>query len=189
MNKQRTGVILLLILLLTFLVGYGLAYVVQNKDILTHSKKPAMNISNVERKVQKNTPVIFEKEYQYSAKVIASEFPYKEEINGKNLTEIRRTYSSANGFSVYWQGDALLVHQHVNDWSPGDKNRLRLREYKGMVAVYQGPDKEHDKLLRVTAIRFNTLPLQIQQAIRQGQYEFKDEQALNDALENMDEYI
>lgn len=189
MNKQRTGIVLLLILLLTFLFGYGLAYVVQNQEIFSRAKKPAVTISGIERTVQKDTPVIFEKEYQYSAKVIASEFPYKDNITGKNLTEIRRTYSNANGFTIYWQGETLVVHQRVNDWSPGDKNRLRLKEYRGMVAVYQGPDVEHDKLLRVTAIRFNTLPDQIQQAIQQGQYEFKDEQALNDALENMDEYI
>lgn len=189
MNKQKTGIILLLILLMTFMLGYGLAYLVQNQEIFTRSKKPVIHISNIERTVQKNTPVIFEKEYRNSAKIIASEFPYREAIMGKKLTEIRKTYSNANGFTVYWQGDALMVHQRINDWSPGDKNKLRLKEYRGMVAVYQGPNSEQDKLMRVTAIRFTTLPEQIQKAIREEKYEFKDEQALNDALENMDEYI
>lgn len=189
MNKQRTGFILLLILLFTFMLGYGLAYVAQNKGIWNGSRKPAMNVSNLERRIQKDTAVIFEKEYKRSGKIVVAEFPYKEDIVGKTLTEIRKKYSSSNGFTVYWQDENLMIHQIMEDWSPGDKNKLRLKEYRGMVAVYQGPAKDQDKLLRVTAIKFATLPTQIQQSIREGQYEFKDEQTLNDALENMDEYI
>ena len=82
-----------------------------------------------------------------------------------------------------------MIHQSLDDWSPADKSKLRLKEYRGMIAVYQGPDAENDRLLRITAIRFSTLPKQIQQSISAGKYEFKDEQALNDALENMDEYM
>lgn len=189
MNKQRMGFILLLILLFTFMLGYGLANVAKSNKIWTGSRKPALNIVNIERRIQKDTPVIFEKEYQRSAKVIVSEFPYQEDIIGKTLTEIRKKYSIANGFTIYWQDTNLMIHQSLDDWSPGDKQTLRLKEYRGMVAVYQGYDEKNDGLLRVTAIRFSTLPTQIQQSIREGKYEFKDEQALNDALENMDEYI
>jgi len=189
LNKQRTGFFLLLILLFTFMLGYGLANVAKSNKIWTGSRKPAINIVNIERSVQKDTPVIFEQEYQRSAKVIVSEFPYQADIIGKTLTEIRKKYSITNGFTIYWQDATLMIHQRVNDWSPGDKSKLRLKEYRSMVAVYQGPDEENDGLLRVTAIRFETLPTQIQQSIREGKYEFEDEQALNDALENMDEYI
>lgn len=189
MNKQRTGFILLLILLFTFMLGYGLAYVAQNKGIWYGAKKPAMQISNVERRIQKDTPIIYEREYERSGKVVVSDFPYKEDIIGKNLTEIRKKYSTANGFTISWQEKTLMIHQHMEDWSPSDKNKLRLKEYRGMLAVYQGPTEDNDRLLRVTAIKFKTLPTQIQESIREGQYEFKDEQALNDALENMDEYI
>ncbi len=189
MNKQRTGFVLVLILLLTFMLGYSLANVARSNKIWTGSRKPAINIVNIERRIQKDTPVTFEKEYQRSAKIIISEFPYKDDIIGKTLTEIRKTYTIANGFTIYWQDATLMIHLSVDDWAPGDKQKLRLKEYRGMVAVYQGPDVKSDGLLRVTAIKFSTLPTQIQQSIREGKYEFKDEQALNDALENMDEYI
>ena len=189
MNKQRMGFILLLILLFTFMLGYGLANVAKSNKIWTGSKKPAINIVNIERRIQKDTPVIFEKEYQLSGKVIVSKFPYQEDIIGMTLTEIRKKYSIANGFTIYWQDATLMIHQRLEGWAPEDKSKLRLKEYRGMVAVYQGPDKQNDGLLRVTAIKFVTLPTQIQQSIREGKYEFKDEQALNDALENMDEYI
>lgn len=189
MNKQRMGIILILILLFTFMLGYGLAYVAQNNKNWTGTRKPAMNTVNIERRIQKDTPIIFEREYIQSAKVIVSEFTYKDDIIGKTLTEIRQKYSKANGFTIYWQDTTLMIHQRVDDWSPGDKNKLRLKEYRGMVGVYEGPDARHDRLLKVTVIHFSTLPTQIQQSIREGKYEFKDEQALNDALENMDEYI
>lgn len=189
MNKQRMGFILLLILLFTFMLGYGLAYVAQNTKIWNGSRKPVTNTVNVERRVQKDTPIVFEKEYKRSGKVVVSEFTYKNDIIGKTLKEIRQKYSSTNGFTIYWQDTTLMIQQCLDDWSPGDKGKFRLKEYRGMIAVYQGPDAENDRLLKITAIRFSTLPTQIQQSICAGQYEFKDEQALNDALENMDEYI
>lgn len=189
MQKQKMGFVLLIILLFTFMLGYNLANVVQNKGIGRGTKKPALNIENIERHIKIDTPVIFEKEYQRSEKIIVSEFPYKEDIIGKTITEIRKKYNTANGFTIYWQGENLMIHQKLDDWSPLDKGKLRLKEYHGRVAVYQGTDKENDKLLRVTDIKFATLPTQIQMSIRAGEYEFNDQQALNDALENMDEYI
>lgn len=65
----------------------------------------------------------------------------------------------------------------------------RLKEYQGRVAIYQGPDSSNDKLLRVTNLPMASLPEDIQEKIRQGSYEFTSEEALNDALENFDEYL
>ena len=65
----------------------------------------------------------------------------------------------------------------------------RLKEYHGRVAIYQGPDPDNDKLLRVTNLPVDALPKEVQDKIRTGSYEFTSEEALNDALENFDEYL
>jgi len=189
MQRQRPGLFLVLILLSSFILGYALAYAVQTQNIWNGSRQPAINIAQIEPRISQNTPIIYEREYTRSGKVVISEFSYKEDLIGKTVEEIRAKYSSANGFKIVWQDNTLMIHQRVEDWSQEDKGKLRLKEYRDMVAVYQGPDIKNDKLLRVTAIRFSTLPTRIQAAIRAVQYEFKDEEALNDALENMDEYI
>lgn len=189
MKRQRMGAVLLTILLSSFALGYALAYVVQTQNIWHGSKKPAVHIADLEPRVTKDTPIIYKKEYTLSARVIVSDFTYKDDIIGKSLDQVRDKYSSANGFSIFWQDKTLLIHQKINDWSPEDKAKLRLKEYRSKVAVYRGPNSKNDALFRVTAIAFNTLPIQVQKAIQEGKYEFQDEQALNDALENMDEYI
>jgi len=117
-----------------------------------------------------------------------TDFTDKEQLIGKTLTEIRQQYRAANGFRIFWQNQALIIHQRIDDWSPEDKAKLRLKVYQDWVAVYQGPDGENDTLLRVTGIKYSGLPTQVQQTIRDGKYEFANEQSLNDALENMDEY-
>lgn len=188
-SKQRIGVYLIIILVTSFTMGYGLAYLVQTQNIWPGSKKPAVHITEPIPRITPNTPIVFKKEYILSARVLESEFTGKDNIIGMSLAEVQEKYSPANGFTVSWQDKTLLILQKINDWSPQDKGKTRLKKYREMVAVYRGPDSQNDTLWRVTVIRFYTLPLQMQKDIEEGKYEFKDEQALNDALENMDEYI
>lgn len=188
MKRQRMGIILVTILCFSFIMGYALAYTVQSHKIWSSSRKPALNITVPEALISKDTPVIYEREYTLSNKVLVSEFAYKDDIIGKNRNQIIDKYSPANGFNISWQDQTLLIHQKVNDWSPEDKGKLRFKEYKGMLAVYRGPDASHDVLFKVTSIKYNTLPDYVQTDIKAGKYEFRDEQSLNDALESMDDY-
>ncbi|WP_157609555.1 hypothetical protein [Syntrophomonas zehnderi] len=188
-NKPRIGAYLITILVASFAMGYGLAYLVQTQNIWPNSKKPAVHITEPMPRITENTPILFKKEYILSARVFEAEFTDKNGIIGMSLAQVREKYSPANGFSVSWQDKTLLILQKINDWSPQDKGKTRLKKYREMVAVYRGPDSHNDTLWRVTAIRFDTLPAQIQKGIEDGKYEFMDDQALNDTLENMDEYI
>ncbi len=189
MKRQRVGVVLLAILCSSFILGYALAYMVQTERNFAGFKKPVIHMASLEPRISKDTPIIFEKEYVPSAKILISSFPYREDIIGKTLAQVCEKYSPAQGFTIKWQEETLMIHQKVNDWSPQDKGKLRFKEYRNMIGVFRGPDNKNDSLLKVTRIKFDTLPAQIQQAIRDGQYEFMNEQELNDALENMDEYI
>jgi len=172
--------------------GLGLGYYSLGdplKIIGFKDQKPAVQNQNAEPRIDSATPIILEKEYSRSAKVIITEFENKQDIIGYTLDEIRSKYTIANGFSLSLKDGTLVIHQVINDWSPDDKTKCRLKEYREMVAIYVGPDSQNDSLQKVTAIRFSTLPANIREAIQQGKYEFDTEDAINDALENLDEYF
>lgn len=155
----------------------------------SREQKPAIQNQAAQPRVDIATPIVLEKEYSRSGEVITADFENKEDIIGCTLDEIRSKYTSANGFTINLKEGTLVIHQVVDDWSPQDKAKCRLKEYRDMVAVYTGPDSQNDSLLKVTAIRFSSLPLEIREGIVQGKYEFENEAALNDALENLDEYF
>jgi len=152
-------------------------------------QKPAIQAKSTELKMDAATPVILEKEYLRSHKVLISDFEYKQDIIGNSLEQIQVKYTAANGFSVTFKDGSLVMHQIIDDWTPEDKAKCRIKEYRGMVAIYVGPDANNDSLQRVTAISFSTLPVNIREAIAQGKYEFSNMEATNDALENLDEYF
>jgi hypothetical protein len=171
-------------------LGLGLVISeVLRTDLGNKQQKPAIQVKSAELRLDADTPIVLEKEYLRSHKVIISDFEYKQDIIGNTLEEIKAKYTEANGFVVTFKDDSLLIHQVIDDWSPEDKAKYRLKEFRGMVAIYKGPNSENDSLQRVTAIRFSTLPLDIREAIGKGKYEFANEDAINDALENLDEYF
>jgi hypothetical protein len=177
---------------LWLIASLGLGFVISEvlrTDGENQQQKPAIQAKSAELRVDAETPITLEKEYLRSQKVIISDFEYKKDIIGYTLDEIRTKYTEANGFSVTFKDSNLLIHQTIDDWSPEDKAKYRLKEFRGMIAIYIGPNSENDSLQRVTAIRFLALPLDIREAIAQGKYEFNNEEAINDALENLDEYL
>jgi len=152
-------------------------------------QKPAIQAKSTELKMDAATPVILEKEFLRSQKVVISDFEYKQDIIGNSLEQIQAKYTVANGFSITFKDGSLVIHQKIDDWTPEDKAKCRIKQYRGMVAIYAGPDANSDSLQRVTAINFSTLPVKIREAIEQGKYEFSNMEAINDALENLDEYF
>lgn len=155
---------------------------------LSQEKKPVLEISYKEKTVTADTPIVYEREYTKCGHTVISEFEHNMDLVGKNLVTIQRKYSGNQGYIINWQGDTLLIKQQIDEFCPQDKGSYRLKEYQGMVAVYRGVEEE-EVLERVTAVRIDLLPAVIQKDIRAGKYEFKDKDALNDALENFDEYL
>ncbi|MDD3894408.1 MAG: hypothetical protein PHU36_05240 [Syntrophomonadaceae bacterium] len=188
MRKSRLGVFLILTLLASFTLGYSISHLIPNHKNWNITKKPTVNTISLERRIHGDTAIVWEKEYVLSSKMQVSDFTDKEKILGKTLTEIKKLYRADNGFKVFWENQTLIIHQRIDDWTPEDKAELRLQVFQDRVAVYQGPDEDNDTLLKITGIVFSRLPIQIQQDIEAGKYEFADEQSLNDALENLDEY-
>lgn len=177
---------------ISIVVGLVLGYYFGSESFVRfypEQQKPAVNTGSPGLIVNSDTPVILETEYLRSQKMIISEFQSRADIMGLNLEEIRGKYTDANGYSINFINDNLVIRQSVDDWSPEDKAKCRLKEYQGMVAIYTGPDSQHDALMKVTAIHFYGLPVNIREAMLNGEYEFENEAAVNDALENLDEYF
>ena len=180
-----------LVIGVSVLLGLATGYFLQGDPIgkIGTRQRTNINTGSVEVKIDAETPVILEKEFLRSHKVIISEFENRLDIIGSTLDEIRARYSTENGFFINFTNGTLVIRQAIDDWTPEDKQKCRLKEYQGMVAIYIGPDAEHDILMKVTAIRFDSLPVSIKEAIRNGEYEFQNEAEVNDALENLDEYF
>ena len=188
MNRKAISALMAIFLI----AGLGMVYYFWGDSLrlaMNKEQKPAINTKTADIKMDAGTPIILEKEYSRSNKVVISEFENKQDVIGYTLDEIRSKYTSANGFKISFKDGSLVIRQTIDDWSPEDKAKCRLKEYQDMVAIYNGPNTQNDSLLKVTAIRFSTLPANIKEAIQQGKYEFENEAAINDALENLDEYF
>jgi len=155
---------------------------------INKEKKPVLEISHKEKTVTSNTPIIYEKEYTKCGHTVISGFEHSKDLFGKDLISIQRKYSPNQGYLINWKGDTLVIKQKIDGFCPQDKGSYRLKAYQGRVAVYRGVEEE-EVLERVTAIRMDLLSATIQKDIRAGKFEFKDKDALNDALENFDEYL
>ena len=186
---RHKGTIALLVAALLLGVGLGYLLSLGLSFYNLSERKPIAEVQPVQSRVDSNTQVIYEREYQRCGHVIISEFPNTIELIGKTVDEIKQLYSAEHGYVIRSEGNTITLRQTVNDWCPEEYEKTRLKEYQGYLAVYKGPDKAHDELIRVTSIRIEALPDEIAAAVRQGQYEFESEASLNDALESLDEYM
>ncbi|MGI6453882.1 MAG: BofC C-terminal domain-containing protein [Syntrophomonadaceae bacterium] len=191
MKKPTMGLWLVLVLFLTFGIGYSFAHIYQNLNVEI-KQKPVLGIEDTEKElfiVKEDTPIVYECYYKRCEHKIIAEFDDKPSIVGKDWAEIQKLYAEANGYQVYWQDNILVIKENIDDWCPDDKKRCRLKEYQGMVAIFRGPDAQNDMLDKITQIQVKNLPDYIQKDIREGKFEFANEQELNDVMETLDEYL
>lgn len=189
MNRQVTGFLIALVLLVGIGMGYTFTHFHNELGKVEEDKKPVLGVEQKNNIIKEGTRIIYEKEYKRCQHVIIANFIEREKILGKTFDEVKHIYKPENGYTVSFREGTLTIHQTIEDWCPRDKEKCRLKEYQGRVAVYIGPDSENDTLLRVTGIEIRYLPVNVQVDLREGKYEFENEQALNDALENLDEFF
>ncbi len=190
MKKYGLAGIALGSLLISFGLGYMLAsFEPVNKPAVPGQNKPVLGVEQEKNIVEEDTEIIFEQEYLRCHHLVISSFPNQDKLRGKSLNELKQEYSAEKGYTLTMANNTLTIRQEIEDWCPAEKEKCRLKEYQGRLAVYKGPDLSSDTLLRVTEIKIEMLPSGIADDIKQGNYEFDNEAALNDALENLDEYI
>ncbi|WP_054695927.1 hypothetical protein [Syntrophomonas palmitatica] len=185
---KKSGITLGLLIVAGLALGYYFHNGAGQNGFMEKTQKPVLEQSYEAECVKPSTQIICEKEYTKCNHTIISKYDYERLLRGKNLAELRKMYPSNEGYSLSLLNDTLLIHQVINDFCPKDQKVFRLKEYKGFIAVYSGP-VDDEALIRVTAIRIETLPQEVQQALQHGKYEFRSEAALNDTLENLDEYL
>lgn len=191
MRKYGLAALIIGSVIISFSVGYlaGLTNPL-NKAAVNNEKKPVIEIqANKSAVVTSDTRIIFEKEYLRCNHIVESEYPDQERLWGKNLEELKKQFGNPDSYSLKMESNTLIIRQKINDWCPSDKEKCRLGEYNGRVAIFKGADADHDVLLKVTEIKLDMLPPSLVEDIKQGKYEFANETELNDAMENLDEYL
>lgn len=186
MYKGWQGFFLLAILGVFFGIGYFLASSLLGFPDVDKARKPVMETGEERDLISEDTQVIYEEVYTKCGHVIISEFPERDILNGKTVDEIKGIYKG--GYEIKTDDEALIIRHRVDAYCPSEYEKRRLKEYKGYVAIYKGP-LEEEVLEKVTNIKIRNLPREEQIKIKRGDYEFRDEMALKDALENFDEYI
>lgn len=131
--------------------------------------------------------------------------PAPADLLGKDIRELRRKYPEKDRWSVEIKNEKLVVLRKNIDGFCGEHSLYRhLGIHRERLAVYQGPLGFNQRLLRVEerkkvddlppglrdklykARDFDRLPAGDKTSLR-SELEFIDENALNSALENLDE--
>ncbi|MBO8159932.1 hypothetical protein [Thermosyntropha sp.] len=188
MQRGLQGIVLLAVLALFVGFGYYIADFLLDFYDNAGDKKPVVEIADKNNIINEDTQVIYEEVYIKCGHVTISEFPERERLNGKSPDEIKKMYPESSGYEVNFQDNTLIIRQSINGWCPAEQEKRRLKDYRGYVAVYKGPPEE-EVLEKVTNIKIENLPVDERNRIRRGDYEFENENALKDALENFDEYM
>lgn len=188
-TKKINQAILIAVLLISALTGYYITTIYRELQAGAVEEKPVMQIKESEKIVKQDTQIIFEQQFSYCNHVVISELKEKEKVIGKTIAQIRALYPLKNGYQVVYRDNTLTIHQRVDGWCPQEEQRCRLKDYKGRIAIFQGPNAENDVLQRVTNLYTDQLPEEIKNKILQGEYEFENMEQLNDALENFDEFL
>ncbi|NLB52247.1 MAG: hypothetical protein GX808_04825 [Syntrophomonadaceae bacterium] len=191
MKQRFVPGILLIFLFLSLAIGSFLANIYSSLDVkkAESTERPVIRESTEDVSIKIDDTIILEQEFSKCKHVVIAPFKDKQDLLGKRISEIKQQYTMKNGYQVSYAQNTLIIHQIIDDWCSVDKEKCRLKEYKGRVGVFQGPNTENDALMRVTEIKIESLPDHIRQAIEKGEYEFENMERLNDALENLDEYL
>lgn len=169
------------------IAGYVFLAHYQN-NYLHKPPKMAVKVQTEKSVVNGQTRIIYEKEYMKCQHAIVTGFNDKNKILGMDIQGLKKYFLTHEGYELSFDQNTLIIHQNINDYCPEDQQQFKIKEHQGYVAVYTGAE-ENEILLRVTAIPVKLLPDNIQKDIHNGKYCFQDEAALNDTLENFDEYI
>ncbi len=191
MKQRLVPGILLILLMLSLALGSFLANIYSNLDMkmADSQEKPVVRQNTETDLIKFDDAIIIEQEFSKCGHVIIAPFKDRKDLIGKKLSDIKKQYTIQNGYLISYNQNTLVIHQTVDDWCSVDKEKCRLKEYKGRVGIYKGPNTEQDALMRVTEIKIESLPDHIREAIDKGEYEFENMERLNDALENLDEYL
>lgn len=203
-NKQ---VITLIALMFTFSVAAGFFW--GSKFMNPSEREPAANFHSpadfFNPKVSPETMLIKDKEYLCGDLEKLSEEIVPVELRGIDRKTLVDRFPPSEGWIVNFNDPKFLtVTEKVNEFCPIHRSYRHLGLYHELLAVYEGPLGFKGKVLRVENISVESLNsdfrIKLEQAMdfdKQSRsaveklrevLEFSSEEALNAALENLDEH-
>ncbi len=112
-------------------------------------------------------------------------------LNGKGSEEISILYSNAEGWQVGWEdgGAELRIWRSREGFCPEHIHYWHFEEGdKGNIEVYQGPagSGKLGELTLSTTIKVKSLPEPYQEKVRDGSWQFKDRDDLQNVIDSLD---
>ncbi|KYH32333.1 hypothetical protein [Neomoorella mulderi] len=108
--------------------------------------------------------------------------------NWAGKEELSILFPPPEGWRITREGERLVITQEVDGLCPADAPKRHLAIKDGLVAIYQGPAGSLGPLMRVTSLKFTSLPPSWREKIENGQAEFNSEQEVLEALDSLDEF-
>lgn len=109
---------------------------------------------------------------------------------GLTLSQLSMIYTPSDGWEVIQDGsNRVILRLNLEELCPKCVTKRHLGVIDGKVAIFYGPAGYQGALDRLTNLSISKLPLDWQDAIRAGILEFKDIEALTQALDSLDEFF
>lgn len=121
--------------------------------------------------------------YQKCRHLVNREVDKEDLLYGLSIEELK-----AQGWSVYENGDETVIFKLVNEVCPEDKKKRHLGAAGDYVAVFEGPVGVAGEQIEVLDVLVDSLPVEWQVKVRQGELGFVSEADLLQALDSIDEY-
>lgn len=188
MNKYSRGILVILVVGVSFVVGLWLGNYSRDYNIWSTQQTSGID-STDQKKVTAEISVVREISYARCHHIVREGFENPRQLLGMGLDEVRAKFSFKNGYLVWFEGDnSLVIHQRVEDWCPEDGKKFHLGLFKDHVAVFKGPGGTNDEVVRVTGIKIEGLPEEVVKELENGKMEYEGEENVNFVLESLDEY-
>ncbi|HOV81019.1 MAG TPA: hypothetical protein PK728_13140 [Bacillota bacterium] len=204
--KNKKAAVLAAVLLISLSAAVwvwssGLFYVSARKPAPT--EEPAGSL--LSPRVTRETIVIKDKEYLCGDSEKIWEGAAPEDLFNMERRRLEEEFPASAGWVVYFTDPKFLsLTLKADEFCPIHRVYRHLGLYHGMVAVFEGPAGFNDRVLRVENIPAETLNPDLRIKLEQvmdfnrlahetaenlrTEFEFNSDEALNAALENLDEY-
>jgi len=196
-----------MLVVIALLSTFSVAYFVGRLSNPLEAKYFAVFQSNrnlFKPKVAADTVVNWERLYACKDTEVLRNEPVSEDMIGLSIDELAAQYPP-DVWKITFRGSKLLtISEQSEELCSIHKNYRHLGVFQDRLAVYEGPLGYNEKIVRIESISLSNLPEEMQIKLRQAmeydkqaapiakklrqEFEFKTEDALDAALENIDEH-
>lgn len=113
---------------------------------------------------------------------------YETLLNELDKMELHTRYPAEAGWDINYKGNTVKLVQRVEGFCPIDKEIRHLGVKEGFLTIFIGPAYLDGPIKKITNIRIDSLPVELQQKIYNRSLEFSSEAELLEALDSLDEY-